>query len=102
MLIVKEDDTHEVFFLLTDQETGSPIDLTDTTVTMIANSRAGVSVAMTVTVSGPPTDGRLVHRLTGLLDPGMYVAVIKMVKTGVQVTAPTEDMLLIKVVPTLP
>ncbi len=102
MLTVKEDDTHEVFFLLTDQETGSPIDLTDTTVTMIANSRAGVSVAMTVTVSGPPTDGRLVHRLTGLLDPGMYVAVIKMVKTGVLVTAPTEDMLRIKVVPTLP
>lgn len=102
MLTVKEDDTHEVFFLLTDQATGAPIDLTDTTVTMVANSRAGTTTNLAVFVSGAPTDGRLVHRLTGTLDPGMYVAVIKMVKTGVLVTAPTEDMLRIKVVPTIP
>jgi len=55
-----------------------------------------------VLVSGDPTEGRLLHRLTGLLDPGMYAAVIKIVKDGILVTAPTEDMLLIKVVPTLP
>lgn len=102
MLIVKEDDTHEVYFLLTDQVTGAAIDLTDATVTMVANHRSGVSVPMVVLVSGDPTEGRLLHRLTGLLDPGMYAAVIKIVKDGILVTAPTEDMLLIKVVPTLP
>jgi hypothetical protein len=102
MLIVKEDDTYPVSFTLTDHATGLPIDLTGSTVSMAICDRSGAVTALTVTVDTDPTQGKILHTLTGTLEPGIYSGVIKLTKAGIQTTAPTADMETLKVVPTLP
>jgi len=101
MLTVKEGDTHDVTFTLTDRVTGDPVSLTGVTATMLVSSRAGVVTELDVTVVGDPALGVLTHGLTGTLAPGTYSGVIKLEKDGIQTTAPTESLELIKVTPNL-
>jgi hypothetical protein len=102
MLTVKEDDTHDIDLSLIDLATNLPCDLTGATVTVQACTRSGTAVALAAVVIGDPGDGLIRHRLTGTLDPGIYAIVVKMVKGGIQTTAPTATMATLKVAPTLP
>lgn len=101
MLTVKEGDTHDVTFELTDRATGAPVPLVGVTAVLLVSSRAGVVTELDVHVSGDPTLGVLSHRLTGTLAPGTYSGVIKLEKDGIQTSVPTESLTLIKVTPNL-
>ena len=101
MLTVKEGDTHDVTFALTNRTTGLPVPLVGVTATMLVSSRHGTVVELDVYVSGDPALGILTHGLTGTLAPGTYSGVIQLEKDGIQTTAPTEDLELIKVTPNL-
>lgn len=87
---VNEGDTHPVWFTVRDKF-GNPLDITDATAVGWARKRGAQPVPLALSIEGNPTEGRWRHDLTGLLTPGTYIVKVKMLKNGVQTTAPTSE-----------
>lgn len=85
---VVEGDTHPIWFTVRDKF-GVPLDITGATAVGWAKRRGLDPVPLALSIEGNPTEGKWRHDLTGLLAPGTYTVKIKMLKAGVQTTAPT-------------
>lgn len=85
---VKRGDTHAITFTVND-EAGAPIDLTGSTVRLLAKLQGG-STLETLAASLGGTTGTVVHNLDGDLAVGTYDVEVEVTLGGVITTAPTD------------
>ena len=91
--VVKQGDTHRVWFVVRDEKTGLPLDLTDAEATIwLRRAKAGGNPLSFPLSIDNPAQGLLAFNLPGTLAAETYSYVIKMEKEGVQTTVPTDGM----------
>lgn len=86
---IKQGDTGKVIGWVVTGSDGQPLDLTGATPTIVVKLRGSASIELAAVVADPPTAGRVQHTLTGTLAPGLYQGEVRLSRTGVQETSPT-------------
>jgi hypothetical protein len=98
---VKSGDTHAITLTVFD-DVGAPVDLTGSTVRLLAKLAAGGTLeVLDATLDAAPTTGMVHHTLTGTLVAGTYNVEVEVTLGGVITTAPTEGYATLIVTPDL-
>jgi len=96
--VVKYGDTHQITFTVKDSD-GDPVDLTGTTVRVLAvrDDDASKTVITLASAIGVAVNGTVTHQLTGTLPVGTYSVVVEVTEGGVITTSPSAGYVALQV-----
>jgi hypothetical protein len=97
MITVKQGDTHDITFTVTDAD-GGGVNLTGATVRLLARPQADATPVVLACSISNAVAGEVTHTLTGTLLPVRYYVELEITKSGKISTAPTDGYETLRVV----